>query len=259
MSQDLPAGHTLDAFHRGRFHLVQPQRGHRAGMDGLVLAASVPDGFSGQVTDLGAGSGVAGLAVLSHCPHARALLVERDPDMALAARLTIGHPANRALAGRVRVVETDVELAGKARTDAGLLDRSADFVLMNPPFNAADDRASNDMLRRDAHVLRDGLLAAWVRTAAAIAAPGAGIAIIARPASLPELLNLLDGRAGGVEIVPIHPRASEPAIRVLLRGWKGSRAPLQLLPPLVLHEGPSNQLTGRADAIINGRMGLIET
>lgn len=259
MIQDLPENHSLDAFHRGRFHLVQPQRGHRAGMDGLVLAAAVPDGFSGQVTDLGAGSGVAALAVLSRCPGARAVLTEREPEMAQAARLTVEHPSNTEFAARANVIEADVELVGKARADAGLLDRSADFVLMNPPFNAADDRASNDMLRRDAHVLRDGLLAAWVRTAAAIAAPGAGIAIIARPASLPELLNLLDGRAGGVEIVPIHPRASEPAIRVLLRGWKGSRAPLQLLPPLVLHEGPSNQLTGRADAIINGRMGLIET
>jgi len=258
LSHAPPAGHTLDAFHRGRFHLIQPQRGHRAGMDGLVLAAAAPDGFAGHLVDLGAGSGVAGLAVLSRCPLARATLVEREPDMAHAARLTLLHPANAALAVRAGVIEADVELTGQARAEAGLGDRSADFVLMNPPFNAPGDRASGDALRRSAHVLTDGLLAAWVRTASAVARPGAGIAIIVRPASLACLLRLMEGRAGGIAVVPIHPTASEPAIRVLLRGWKGSRAPLELSPPLVLHQGPDNRSTGRANAILNGVAALFE-
>ncbi|EJZ16614.1 methyltransferase small, partial [Rhizobium sp. Pop5] len=35
---------TIDAFHRGAFHLVQPKgRGHRAGMDAMLLAALVAD------------------------------------------------------------------------------------------------------------------------------------------------------------------------------------------------------------------------
>lgn len=258
MTTDQPVDHTLDAFHRGQFHLVQPKRGHRAGMDGLVLAAAVPDGFSGQVVDLGSGSGVAALAVLSRCPQARAMLVEREPEMAQAARLTLNHAANAALSSRASVLQADVELAGKARTDAGLSDRCADFVLMNPPFNAPDDRMTGDDLRRTAHVLRDGLLAAWLRTATAIAKPEAGIAIIARPQSLPELLSLLDRRFGGVDILPVHPSAAQPAIRVLLRGRKGSRAPLNLCPPLILHEGPDNSLTKRADAIINGRAALFD-
>lgn len=237
---------------------MQPLRGHRAGMDGLVLAAAVPDTFSGQVTDLGAGSGVAGLAVLSRCPQARALLAERQPEMVQAARLTLAQPVNAGFLPRAAIIEADVELSGKDRASAGLADRSADFVLMNPPFNAPGDRATSDDLRRSAHVLRDGLLMAWMRTATAIARPGAGIAIIARPGSLAELLPLFDGRAGGVAILPIHPRADEPAIRILLRGWKGSRAPLSLLPPLVLHAGPTNQLTARADAVINGRAALFD-
>lgn len=253
-----PEGHTLDAFHRGRFYLVQPQRGHRAGMDGLVLAAATPEGFSGQITDLGSGSGVAALAALSRCPQASAVLVEREPEMAQAARLTLAHPANSEFGGRASMIEGDAELSGKARTASGMLDRSADFVLMNPPFNSPDDRATGDELRRSAHVLRDGLLEAWMRTATAIARPGAGIAVIVRPDSLAELLQLFDGRAGGVAIAPVHPRAEEPAIRVVLRGWKGSRAPLWIAPPLVLHEGPGNLLTARADAIINGRAGLFD-
>jgi len=227
-------------------------------MDGLVLAASVPDSFSGIVADLGAGSGVAGLAVLSRCPGASALLVEREREMAQAARMTLERAENGDFAGRATVVEADIELAGKARADAGLADRCANFVIMNPPFNLPDDRASGDELRRNAHVLRVGLLEAWVRTANAMARPGAGISIIARPTSLPELVRLLDGRAGGLEIVPVHARASEPAIRVVLRAWKGSRALLKLCPALILHEAEGNQLTSRADAIINGRSALFK-
>ncbi|TIW14778.1 MAG: methyltransferase, partial [Mesorhizobium sp.] len=56
---DTPA-HTVDAFHRGRFWLVQPsQGGHRAGMDAMMLAAAVPSGFSGRLADFGAGAGAA--------------------------------------------------------------------------------------------------------------------------------------------------------------------------------------------------------
>ncbi|MVA79501.1 methyltransferase, partial [Agrobacterium vitis] len=41
---------TVDAFHRGGFFLVQPKgRGHRAGMDAMLLAALVGEG--GAVAD----------------------------------------------------------------------------------------------------------------------------------------------------------------------------------------------------------------
>ena len=43
---------TLDGFHRGAFHLVQPQRGHRAGMDAMMLAASAPGVSFGAETRL---------------------------------------------------------------------------------------------------------------------------------------------------------------------------------------------------------------
>ena len=49
---------TLDAFHRGAYHLVQPARDtHRSGVDATILAASVPGGFSVRLAVLGAGAG----------------------------------------------------------------------------------------------------------------------------------------------------------------------------------------------------------
>ncbi len=134
---------TVDAFHRGRFHLVQPRHGgHRAGMDAMMLAAAVPTDFAGTLADLGAGAGAAALAVLSRTGASGALLVENAPQMAAFARATLALPENAALAARARVVEADVTLTGAGRIEAGLPERSADFVIMNPPFNRSHDRAT---------------------------------------------------------------------------------------------------------------------
>ena len=255
---DLPAGYSIDAFHRGAFHLVQPDDGHRAGMDALVLAAAVPSVFAGTIADLGAGAGAAGLAVLARCGRARATLVEREPRMIEAARLTLDLAENAAIAGRADILAADVELAGRERLAAGLADNAFDFAIMNPPFNAPEDRATKDDLRRTAHVMRDGLVETWIRTAAAIVKPGGSVAIIARPVSLPHILSAFEGRLGGAEIVAVHPRPGAAAIRIVVRGKRGSRARLSLLPPLVLHEAVGHGLTARADGIVNGAIGLFE-
>ncbi len=251
-----PRGHSVDAFHRGRFHLVQPEKGHRAGVDALILAACVPANFAGLLADLGAGSGAAGLAVLSRCAAARATLVEREPEMLEAARLTLALPENATLAGRAQVLAADVELSGTERVAAGLADNAFDFAIMNPPFNLPGDRATPDALRKSAHVMTEGLLEAWIRTAAAILRPDGTLAIIARPVSLPTVLASIERRFGGAEIVLLHPRPDAEAIRFVLRARRGSRAKLAFAPPLVLHEAAGNALSFRADAIVNGETGL---
>lgn len=257
MSAAEGTGSTVDAFHRGRFVLVQPEKGHRAGLDAMLLAAAAPDGFAGRLADLGAGAGAAGLAVAARCPAARIVLVEREAEMIEHARLTLAHKANASLAGRAEIVAADVTCAGKARGAAGLGDNSFDFVVMNPPFNAAGGRASPDALRRAAHVMEGGLFEGWLRTASAILKPRGAVGLIARPQSLADILAALAGRFGGALILPIHPRAEEPAIRIIVRATRGSRAALSLLPPLVLH-GEGHGFLPAAEAAINGQAALFE-
>jgi tRNA1(Val) A37 N6-methylase TrmN6 len=239
--QALPDGHTIDAFHRGRFWLVQPAKGgHRAGMDAMMLAASVPSGFSGPLADFGAGAGAAGLAVLSRCPAAQAVLVERAPQMAACAEATLAHPGNAHLAARATVLVADVALTGTARQAAGLADNSFDHVIMNPPFNA------------EADVMEAGLFGNWLRSAAAVIRPRGGVSVIARPESLPAILEAMEGRFGSVEIKAIHPREDQAAIRIVVRATYGARGKLMLCPPLVLHEAGSGRPLHQSDQIING-------
>ncbi len=248
---------TLDVFHRGAFHLVQPAlKGHRSGVDAMILASTVPDDFTGRVADLGSGAGAAGLAVAARCPKAQVTLVERSGLMADFARKSITHPLNAALADRVDILESDVSLKGKARIAAGLADNSFNFAIMNPPFNEARDRTTPDPLKAEAHVMPEGMFEQWIRTAAAIVKPGGGIAIIARPGSIRSILDALSGRFGSLRIVPVQPRADAAAIRIVVAGIRGSRASLSLMPALVLHGAEGHGFTTRADAINNGLSAL---
>jgi len=256
MAQEKPA-HTLDAFHRGDFWLIQPKGiGHRAGVDAMVLAAAVPSTFAGRLADFGSGAGAAGLAVASRCRKATTVLVENAAEMAHFAQLTLEHPKNAHLEGRASVLVADVALTGRAREKAGLADGSFDYVIMNPPFNAAKDRPTPDALKQKAHVMEDGLFEAWIRSAAAVTKPRGGLAIIARPVSLAPILAALAGRFGSAEIMPVHPRADAPAIRIVVRAKRASRGALTLKPPLILHDGPGDGFSARADAINNGKAAL---
>lgn len=251
------ADDTLDAFHREGFWLVQPAgRGHRAGMDAMVLAAAVPSDFQGAVADLGAGAGAAGFALASRCPGARVTLVERDAVMAGYARKSLALARNAHLADRITILEADVSLSGNERVATGLADGAFDFAIMNPPFNDSTDRQSPDVLKRDAHVMDADMFEAWIRTAAAIVRPGGGMALIARPASLAAILSACANRFGGLELKPVHPHRGKNAIRVVLRGTKGSRAAVAFHPPLILHDAETKGFTPAADALCNGLAGL---
>lgn len=248
---------TLDAFHRGDFWLAQPAgTGHRAGTDAMMLAAAVPSAFTGRLADLGAGAGGAGVAVASRCPSAEVLLVERSAAMAGFAARTLEEPRNAHLRSRLSLLVADVTLTGGARREAGLTENGFDFAICNPPFNDRTHRESPDGLKREAHVMNGGGLASWLRTAAGIVRPRGGLAAIVRPQSLADLLGAAEGRFGGAEVVPVYPRPEAPAIRVVLRAWRGSRAAMRLLPPLVLHDGPGHGFSARADSVNNGRASL---
>jgi tRNA1(Val) A37 N6-methylase TrmN6 len=222
----------------------------------MILAAAVPSAFEGEAGDFGAGAGAVGLAVAARCPKARVTLIENDPVMAEFARRTIDHESNAAFSSRLSVLQADVSLSGKSRVDSGLCDRSFDFVIMNPPFNSPRDRATPDARKAAAHVMAEGMFEAWLRSSAAALRPGGSMAVIARPASLKEILDASNGRFGGLRILPVLPRPDEAAIRIVIAGVKGSRAGLSIEPTLVLHGETGNGFSARAEAVINGEAEL---
>ncbi len=249
---------TVDAFIGGRVEAVQPARGHhRSGLEAVLLAASLQADFAGTVVDLGAGAGVAGMVAAARCVGVRAVLADRDADAVACARAALARPANRAFAGRVTVVSVDVEAAEAARVAAGLKRGMADAVLTNPPFHMpATTTAPPDKSRAAAHVLSDGGLDLWFRAAASVLRPGGRLVVVFRADGIAALLAALGRRFGALDILPVQPRAGEPAHRILVGAVKGSRAPARLLPALVLHDATGSTYVSPVDGILRDGVGL---
>lgn len=218
---------TDDALFDGSLKLLQPRTGHRAGTDAVLLAAATPSDAR-RIADLGASTGLVGLRAAQMNPLASAVLIERDAEM---ARLAAGNAARNGLSDRVAIRQADAfALAGEAD-----LREVFDAVLTNPPFfKSGEIRVSPNPQRAGAHVL-EASLDDWVRNATTILAPKGQLVVIHRADALGDVLAACSRRIGGVRLRFIHPEAGAPAIRVLLAGRKGSRAPLLVLPPLVLH------------------------
>ena len=242
---------TLDAISGLGIVLRQKRAGHRVGLDAVLLAAAA--GPAERIVDVGAGVGAVGLALARRLPRARVELLEIDAD---TAALAGDNAARNGLAERVRVAVADVTSPVERRA-AALSDGAADLVVTNPPFyDQATTRVSPDADRARAHALSGAdPLAAWLKASLALLAPGGRFALIHRPDALPAIYAALGRRLGDVAVRPVYPRAGADAIRLLVTGVKGSRAPARLAPALVLHEA-DGRATEQAREIHEGRATL---
>ena len=199
------------------------------------------------MADLGASSGLVGLVAALALPEARVTLFERETDLVALSRRNI--EAN-ALGVRVEAVEANI-LSRGALAD---FREAFDAVLTNPPFFSAH-RMRLSPTKAGAHALdaNDGAsLEAWIRRAASILKPRGQLLMIHRADSVEAVLAAMRGRLGSLRLRFIHPRAGEDAIRLLVQGVKGSRGPLAIGSPLVLHEA-DGRFTAEAQAIHEGR------
>jgi FkbM family methyltransferase len=240
---------TEDAFLGGALRILQPEEGYRAGMDAVLLAASasLEAGAGQKVLDVGTGVGVVGLAVARRVADARVTLVEREPKLADIARSNV---QRNGLEERVRVIVADVSRRLDDLPELRPEAESFDHVLANPPYNPQGvGTVSVDALRAAANVMPGGNLSRWARFMAAMAKPGGTATMIHRADAVGEVLTAFAGRFGGAVIFPLYPRAGQSAIRVLLQGVKGSNAPIELRPGLVLH-AEGNDFTPEAEEIL---------
>lgn len=244
---------TRDAFLGGRVTAVQPAAGHhRSGLDAVLLASAFGADAGGDAVDLGAGAGVAGMVLAARAAALRITLAEREAELVGHAAEALALDGNAAFAARIATAAADI-LDPAARRAAGLGASAFDHALMNPPFHDGGSvRASPSGSRARAHVLSEGGLDAWFRAAAALVRPGGSLAVILPAARLADLVAGANGRFGGLALLPVHARAGQPALRLIARGVKGSRAPLSLLPGLVLHDGDGPGFSAPARAILGG-------
>ena len=248
VSDRAPADTVLSGFLGGTLTLAQPKKGYRAGMDAALLAAACDAAPRQRVVEAGCGAGAALLSAAARRPETLFTGIERDPGALALCRDNI---AGNGLDGRVQALAGDVTQKLSA---LGL--QPFDAALANPPFFDDPDAIRGPAPERKGAWIADDGLQAWTRFLLKAVREGGAITLIHRADRLADILALLGAGAGSFRIRPIQPFAGEPAKRLLVRAIKTGRAPLVLLPALVLHDRDGGKHTAQADAILRGEAEL---
>lgn len=221
---------TYDAFLGGKLHLWQPRRGYRAGVDPVLLAASVEAKTGQTALDLGCGVGAAALCLKARLPDVDVFGVEHQAFYAdLAQR------------NGLNVLQADL-----AALPADVRQRQFDHVLANPPyFDRSASVAASDVGRETA-MGEATPLQKWVEVAAKRLKPKGYVHFIHRAERLPDLLAALPSSMGSTQVLPIAPRTGRRAELVILRARKEGRAAFELFYPRILHCGEKHEKDGES-------------
>ena len=199
---------------------MQPDTGFRAGLDAVMLAASVPAKSGQGCLELGSGVGTVSLCLAARVPGVAITGVEMDAGL---VRLAVDNAA--ANDAKARFVAGDIFALPPE------LKRDFDQVFCNPPFHG-EGQASPDAARAAA-LMDGGRLGDWLKLGLQRTVSGGFFTAILRADRLNEALAALPER--GVCAFPLWPHAGEAPKRVIVQARKGSLAPFALLPGLVLH------------------------
>ena len=232
MSLDL----SEDEFLGGRLKILQPKSGFRAAIDSVLLPASLSAANGMRVLDAGAGAGVGALCLRARAPEFEVTAYEADAELVDLARES----------ARRNDLPLDVQCRDLLCAREG---KRFDQVMTNPPYlDPARAQAPPDVGKARAHV-ESASLGDWLSACFALLEPKGYLTLIHRADRLPELLSLLEARAGDIAVFPLWPGEGKPARRVLVRARKDSRSPSRLLAGLMLH-GVGERYTNEAEAIL---------
>jgi tRNA1(Val) A37 N6-methylase TrmN6 len=247
----VPASLTEDAFLGGRLRILQPEKGYRAGIDAVFLAASIPVAAGETVFEAGIGAGVASLCVIARNPAIHVTGIE------IATRYSMLCEENakrNGYSGQVRVIHSDVKEA--MRRDLAHMPQHGSFAhaFANPPyFEDGKVTPSPSLLKATAHAFGPDDLELWIKVMYAMVGLRGTVTLIHKADSLGKLLLHMEEKFGDIRVAPLYAREGTAASRVIVQGVKGSKAPMQLLPGLILH-GEGNAFSADADAVLREGM-----
>lgn len=249
----VPATLSEDGFLGGRLRILQPEKGFRAGIDSVFLAAAVPCEEGETVFEAGMGAGVAALCLLARVPNAQVTGFELGTRYGL---LCTENAKRNGFEPNIKVIRADVRDALRKDAIDRPLPGSFNHAMANPPFHeAGKGTPSPNILKAQANSFGPADLELWVKVLHGMVVSRGTVTLIHKAEMLNKILHFMDDRFGDIRVAPLHARAGAPATRVIVQGVKGSKAPMQLLHGLILHDATGG-FTPEADAVLRNGASL---
>jgi tRNA1(Val) A37 N6-methylase TrmN6 len=242
-----PASLTEDAFLDGKIRIMQPEKGYRAGIDAVFLAATIPVSAGDLVFEAGIGVGTAALCLVARNPAIQVTGLEVGARYAMlceenAKRNGFGHC--------VKAIHADVKDA--LRKDLAHMPQHGTFqhAFANPPYyEEGKVTPSPSLLKAQAHAFGPDDLEIWIKVMHSMVGLRGTVTVVHKADALAQILAAMSDKLGDIRVAPLFARSGTVANRIIVQGVKGSRAPLQLLPGLILHD-EDNSFTPDAEAVL---------
>ncbi len=207
--------------------LLQAEGGFHTGLDAVMLAAACPAKSGAHILDLGCGVGGAGLAALYRLPEVDLTGVDIQSD-------------------HIELAEKNAELnemnARALFICADIRDfEQQDFtdVICNPPYMEAGAHSPSPSEKRAkalGHDSTDINIEDWINCAFDCLKGQGSLTMIHRADMVQKIILAIGKRFGALQIIPLWPRAGEPAKRVIIRCWKHKKSPAEIHAGVVLHQ-----------------------
>lgn len=232
---------TVDSFLGGRVKAIQPSEGYRAGIDPIFLAAALQPKPNHKVLDVGAGVGVAAMALAVRYPDIKVYGLELQQKL---VSLALENISENQLDGRVEMIEGNLLSPPEV-----LKTELFDHVMTNPPFYEFNRSKLSPIPSKAKANTETVDLEEWIKACLKLLKPKGEFTIIHRIERLSDILYHLNDQVGNIVVYPLWPDENKPARRVLIQGRKNVRGELRLSQGINLHGG-TEKYTPEAEAIL---------
>ena len=210
--------------------IYQPLDGYRASSDAVLLSATV--NFQSdkiKILDVGSGTGAISLCLAKRLGSQVEIYgVDIQPELVQLAN----YSAEQNNFSNVKFVNRDIR---EKINDEQIQPCSFDVVISNPPYSEHDMPSPNKS-KAAAHNHSNFSLNEWLKLCLKMAKPFGYIYLINRAEALPQICTSLQGKAGGITILPVYSKQEQNAKRVIIKAQKDSKAPGVILPSFYVHE-----------------------
>jgi len=221
---------SQDSFLNGRITLFQPERGYRAAIDPVFLAAGIPACPSDKVLEIGSGTGAASLCLAARVPKIEVIGLELQLDLVDLATKSV---ELNSLNHTISFLQGDLLSPPKCISEFLF-----DHVMANPPHLKNQSVISSPNLQKEiAYVEGEAALTDWIKFALQNVRVGGTVTFLHRYDRRDEVVSGLEESAGGIIVFPLWPKIrGKGAKRAIVQGRKGIRGKTKLANGIVLYD-----------------------